>query len=302
MFIEGSAVEDKDGNIYYVSYYNEKYEELFVIPKYIKNKKEYLKIKYFKNKFLKKFSNIYTYSNFLKRKTFILPIENVKVYYNPIARLKQIINEPKDKIENTVKELVELLIEFSNEEIENFGIGGSILVNKYTEDSDIDLIYYGKESKKVYEILKELRERKIFLPIKEKYLRKLYFERDLRKLLSYDKFKKIEKEKLTEGFYKEFLYSIKFVNRNIKEVEEVKGKFEGEVKVIDCSNSYLFPSEYIVKDEKNEEIYKLISFRIRFVEILKENEKVIISGRLEKVNNEKQIVINEREGYIKFLD
>jgi hypothetical protein len=36
MLIEGSAVKDKFGNIYYVSYYNQKDDELYVIPKYLK--------------------------------------------------------------------------------------------------------------------------------------------------------------------------------------------------------------------------------------------------------------------------
>src|SRR5579875_705947 len=299
--LELTGIKDKFDNIFYVIYFNEKYNELFIIPKYIKINDTYIKIKDI-NEILK----IVDYpllkkSKFLKRDALIFPFEEIKLVYNPIAKLKRILKEPRDESEKRVKEFVELLAEESGESTASFGIGGSILLGLHRPDSDMDIAYYGKEPFKVYFALKKLREKKELDALPEEYMLKLYKEREAEEIMDYKTFELLEQRKLIEGKFKDKIYSIKFVNRKEYEPSLVLGDFETNVIIEDDSQNFLFPSIYQVKDISGKR-FDVISFKLRYAEMLKKGEHALIRGQLEKdKQGNMRVVIQSNKDYIKPL-
>jgi len=296
---ELSAIKDKFENIFYVIYYNKKYDELFVIPKYIFKNNSYKKIKN-----IDEILRVIDYplikkSKFLKREAIIFPIEEIRIIYNPLAKLKKILKEPRDEIEKRVKEFIELLIEVSVEDENNFGIGGSILLSLHNSESDMDLAYYGPNPLKVYLTLKKLRESKILDELTEQDTMKLYKERGLESLIDFKTFNYLEKRKIIEGRFKDRIYSIKFLNKEEYEPYKVLGTFEAEVQVKDDSKGFLFPSVYKVEDINGNE-YEVIVFKLRYTESMKKGERAIIRGQLEKgKKGESRIIIQSPSDFIK---
>ncbi|MEM2606995.1 MAG: hypothetical protein QW101_08105, partial [Ignisphaera sp.] len=67
----------------------------------------------------------------------------IKKHYRPEERLNEILNEPKDSLEQMAKELVTKLSEESGVSLKYFGITGSILLNIHNPSiSDIDIVVY----------------------------------------------------------------------------------------------------------------------------------------------------------------
>lgn len=296
---ELASVKDEKNIIYYVIYHNKKYNELFVIPKYLNNKKikdvnEIVKILDFQ---------IIKESKYLKRKAMILPLHKIKVYYNPIARLKKLIKEPRDETELRVKELVELLVEESGEELSNFGIGGSILIGLHGKNSDIDLAYYGEKNEKIYSALLKLREEKVLRPLDEEELIKLYKERKLEKIIEFNLFKNIEKRKIIEGKFKDKVYSIKPILRKDFEPYRVLGIRKYEFAIKDDSLSYTFPSIYKAERINKGDIYEIISYKLRYSEMLKKGERAYVKGMLEEDKTGRlRLILQSDEDYIKPIE
>ncbi len=296
---ELAAIKDEKGIIYYVIYYNKKYNELFVVPKYLNNKKiENI------NKIINKLDfPIIKESKYLKRKAILFPIYKIKVYYNPISKLKRIMEEPRDETELRVKELVEFLVEESKEELRNFGIGGSILIGIHNKDSDIDLAYYGENHERVYQALLKLREKNILRPLDEEDIIKLYNERKLENVIEFDLFKNIEKRKKIEGRFKDKIYSIKLILNKDFEPRKVLGIREYEFIIRDNSLSYTFPSVYKAERIDNTEIYEIVSYKFRYSEMLKNGEKVSVRGMLEEdKTGSVRLVLHSNEDYIKPIE
>jgi len=301
MFLEGGAIEDKNKNIFYIIFYNEKNDEIYVKPKYIYKNNKYYKITENKNlNLLQRYFNynIYNYSDYLKKYTYIFYIENINKYFNPIARLLQILENPLNVHEKAAKEIVLNIVKESGEKVQNFGISGSLLLNLQNERSDIDIFYYGNNYEQIYEALSKLFKKRKFLPIRGNILRNLYNERGFRNVINYEIFKKIEKLKRTEGIYaKKFLFSIKLVKRRYFEITERKDTIEDEVKTINAKEAYLWPARYIVKSLINNETYSIITYRQRYTEILKEGDIAKIKGEIE-ITNEGKIANVDEKGYI----
>jgi Uncharacterized protein conserved in archaea len=198
MFLEGSAIEDENKNIFYVIFYNDIDDEIYVKPKYLYKSSKYYKISenkspYLLQKYLK--YNIYKYSNYLKKYTYIFPIEHISKYYNPIAKCLQILDRPTNIYEKVARNIILEIIKESNEKAQNFGISGSILVNLQNEKSDIDIFYYGNNYKAIYDSLVRLFRKRKFSPFKGNLLKNLYIERNFRKIIDYKIFKKLKKIK-----------------------------------------------------------------------------------------------------------
>ena len=76
-----------------------------------------------------------------------VPKEAVAHYYLPEERLAEILRNPADPLEGTVKALVELLTTATEIPREAFGITGSILLKSHNPGfSDIDLLVYGRDN------------------------------------------------------------------------------------------------------------------------------------------------------------
>ncbi|NHJ49526.1 MAG: hypothetical protein FK733_17180 [Asgard group archaeon] len=91
----------------------------------------------------------YLYSSKVYGVNFLaVPIDRISKYYYPEERLKEILNEHEENLEDLeikVKKLAELLYDHLKIPFQNMGISGSILWKGQTEKSDIDFMIYGND-------------------------------------------------------------------------------------------------------------------------------------------------------------
>ncbi|MEM2577072.1 MAG: nucleotidyltransferase domain-containing protein, partial [Candidatus Bathyarchaeia archaeon] len=211
-----------------------------------------------------------------------VPINMVKKLYEPKEKVKELMTEKnKSKIEDEALNLIQILTKEANQEINRFGVTGSILINLFTKHSDLDVVVYGiKASKKVYEALKKLiQERKDFNSYSKNELYEIYLARGMEKTVNFKDFYENEKTKVLQGKFHEKNYFI----RCVKDWNEVK-EFYGDkiyypiglskikATVIDNEESILTPCKYEVSNVKilsgkKALIKEIVSFRGRFCEM-----------------------------------
>ena len=233
-----------------------------------------------------------------------VPKEKIKVHYQPEKRLQEILNEPKDPLEEMARELAIRIAEKSGVDLKCFGITGSILLKIHNlKYSDIDLIVYGKEnSYKVKETLLELfkdPKTPFTLPYGEILDR---WAQDIIKIHPLT----LEEAKILYGKYKwnRALYrGRQFSVHPVKLEDEVDEAWEDKIhkpigivkikaKVIDSSDSLFMPAVYIVDNVNMLEgptppkpIDKIVSYEGLYFDIANPGDEVIARGKLEFVED-----------------
>jgi len=253
----------------------------------------------------KTFSSYIVHDSVFDEKLCMVPIENVKRIYSPIARLGEIRKSRNlDELEEVAFECVGLLKENASIPWNKIGISGSILVKLHTSGSDIDPIIYGsKNCRRVYSALQELlkKDRSPFKRYTLKDLETLFDFRSKDTFMSFEDFVAVESRKILQGKFMGKDYFIRFV-KDWNEVDEKYGdvcyKNRGyariEAMVVDDSESIFTPCTYkidnvkIVEGPKLQPIEEISSFRGRFCEQAKNGETVIAQGKVEHVMNKKQ--------------
>jgi|GEM_PF-2929157 predicted nucleotidyltransferase len=231
----------------------------------------------------------------------LLKYNDIKQIFDPKITLRQLIE--KDSI---LKELVSLITMNDINILENLGITGSRLLGLNTPNSDIDLIFYGslELSKRIYHQLKKLRKRGVTKPVHGIQLKKLWKER-MDTPIDYTLFKFIEKRKIVQGMFMDYIYSIKLFDYTAWKQGNVIDVVTFEGVILDDSHSMLFPPSYLIRPLKNvnehikaDKPLKVISYRSRFWEVAPKGTVVRIHGILEKLDNDQIIVINHEHGII----
>jgi predicted nucleotidyltransferase len=231
--------------------------------------------------------------------------EDIKNIYNPREFFKKLLKDKNLSLyKKNSKNLCELFIDKGNLSESSIGITGSIMIGLNTEDSDIDIIIYGTEpSLKFQEKLAQLFKnsnncRKYNI---DEY--KAHYDwRVGGSDIPFEDFLKTEQRKQHQG---KFMNQDFFI-RYIKSPKDWKGKFFdyehknlGRIKlkaeIIDSMDSIFTPCSYIINPIKILEIStnlnnfnirdisEINSFRGRFCEQARENEKVLVEGKLERV-------------------
>ena len=229
-----------------------------------------------------------------------VPLERASTYYSPRRFLEALRARSRvgclDRVEEACLQLVELLSEASGVPERAFGVSGSTMLGMHREDSDLDLLVYGREEGlKVYEALGELMAegRASLKPYSGGMLRKLWLSRLEDTQLSFEAFSKLEAGRRLEGIFHGREYFIRLLNPPSEAYGEVRFKPKGwiqvEATIADSSQSIFTPCIYRLEDvkplrgEAPGEIVEAYSLRGRFCEAAKEGEKVLISGKLEEV-------------------
>jgi predicted nucleotidyltransferase len=168
-------------------------------------------------------------------------------------------------------------------------VSGSFLIGLETDNSDVDLIVYGKnEGKKVYDSLSKLREEIDWIsPYNEKTIEDILNSRWKASEIDLKKISPIEENKILHGKLNEVDYFIRLIN--LDEALEIKSipikKIITRVKVIDSSESIFTPCRYYVESTQSGNKYdisELLSYRGKFTEQI--NEGIVeVKGTLEKV-------------------
>jgi predicted nucleotidyltransferase len=232
--------------------------------------------------------------------------EDIAKIYTP----KRFYNKLKDKnklsnIEKYSKDLCDLFINEGNLSECSIGITGSTMIGLNTDDSDIDVIIYGtKNSLKFQENLLKLfkKPNKLRMYNIDEY-KSHYNWRVCGSGILFEDFLRIEKRKQHQGKFGKYDFYIRY----IKSPKDWKGNFYdykykdyGRIKIkaniINSEDAIFTPCSYKIDPIKLIEldnvsnqinlkkINEINSFRGRFCEQAKKGEKILVEGKLEKVN------------------
>ena len=233
-----------------------------------------------------------------------IPLENVKRYYQPTKRLKELRNSQSlDVLEADALEFIETLKDSANVPWDGLGISGSLLVKLHTPSSDIDPVVYGSGNcRKVYEALKSLTRDKIsrVKVYSLEGLQKLFEFRVKDTQTSFEDFVRTELRKILQGKFKDRDYFIRFV-KDWHEIEAEYGtihyknvgyaKIKAEIE--DDLEAIFTPCNYKIRNVRVLEgpsfpIEEIASFRGRFCEQARKGETVVAQGKVERVTDFRQ--------------
>ncbi|MHA1740252.1 MAG: hypothetical protein ACTSXA_14485 [Candidatus Heimdallarchaeota archaeon] len=230
--------------------------------------------------------------------------DSISKIHDPTKKLAEIIaKKEKDSLETLTSDFAEYLLEKSSIEQKYLGISGSILVNLHTKYSDLDFIIYGRENGlKIYKAMSILFDSEPkFRRYNRDNLDELWVNRGQTKQINLASFVIAEKNKLLQGKFE----GIDFYIRLVPYPDEVQepyqetqiepfGLIEIEATIASDELSIFSPATYQLKDvtilQSTKQIDKpperIFSVRGRYCEIAKNDERVKVKGKLEKVSIE----------------
>ncbi len=231
-----------------------------------------------------------------------VPIAEIAEHYQPNKKLQELrASKNLGSLEKKALQLAEDLKNQADIPWSAIGISGSILAGLYTTKSDIDPLVYGVENcRKAYAALQVLLKDKKshFKPYTKKELQDLFEFRSKDTKMSFEDFEKVENRKAFQGKYMETDYFVRFVkewDENAEQYGDILYKNSGYVKILatisDKSDSLFTPCTYKIDNVKVLEgpelspIKEVVSFRGRFCEHAKNNEKIEAQGKIELVKN-----------------
>ncbi|MEM3443063.1 MAG: hypothetical protein QXM86_04320 [Candidatus Bathyarchaeia archaeon] len=234
-----------------------------------------------------------------------VPWEDIKHHYKPANRLENLRKNSKlDALESDALNFLKILKKSANISWNKLGISGSILTRLHEQTSDIDPVVYGdKNCRKVYETLKTLMQdqKSEVKQYSTEELKKLYAFRHKDTKISLNAFLRTENRKVLQGTFKGHDYFLRLI-KDWSETKETYGsicyknvgyaKIKAEVE--DDSEAIFTPCSYKIKETevlggtRDFQIEEIVSFRGRFCEQARKDEKIIARGKIEKVTNKNQ--------------
>jgi predicted nucleotidyltransferase len=312
---EGDILTDLNGIIFDVKGLVHPPAKVIAFPRFIPNSRGnrvYENLKYGKVypllerfQFLEqKYPHYIVYDPIFDEKLCEVPLENVKRYYKPINRLRELWRGEKlDKLEKNALEFMTLLKSYANVPWNTMGISGSLLVKLHTLKSDVDpIVYESRNCRRVYHALESLMHetRSHVKAYSTQELHELFKFRVRDTKVPFKDFVKTESRKVLQGKFKNRDYFIRFV-KNWNEIDEKYGEIRyknvgySKIKatIEDDSEGIFTPCSYRIKNVEILEgvgfpIEEIVSFRGRFCEQARKGEVVIAQGKVEKVTDNRQ--------------
>jgi hypothetical protein len=231
----------------------------------------------------------------------MIPQGYVRKYYLPEQRLKEILETPRDPLEEEVCAFVSEVVARTGIKEEDFGITGSVLLGIHNpEFSDIDLLVYSLENAlKVRTALREGRSAKI-RPVTGKALEEWCTSVVKHFPLSYEEAGYLAGRRWNYGFFEDRYFSIHPTRKDdeIKEnygdrIYREKGVARIRAIVSDASESLFTPAVYRVEDvevlegdeEVRHQLREIVSYEGLYRDVVDSGEEVDARGKLESVNN-----------------
>ncbi len=232
-----------------------------------------------------------------------VPVNDVAHHYKPQQKTRHLLgNTHLDAVETQTLEFIKLLNEVAHTSLEHFGVSGSVLVGLHSNQSDIDLVVYGREnSVAVRAALKKLhQEEEEVTAYGREGLRSRYSERQRSTPVSFNDYIFHEARKTFQGFFG----GREFFIRYVKEWREVTERYGDTVyrnagyatvkgRVIDASESLFTPCTYALADVEvmageRALVTEVSSFRGRFCDQAARGEWIVAQGKLERVTTQGQ--------------
>ena len=244
------------------------------------------------------------YDEVLGTKMIEVPVKAIAMHYKPEQRLREMLREQRDELEEITVELVDVIAENTSVPKSEFGVTGSILLSIHNPRvSDIDLIVYGLEnSVRVREFLRsDSRIDAGVHRLEGDVLRKYALEATKAYPLSLDEALKLYSRDLwNRGVFKGKFFSIHPVLRSWEAPEKYGdrvyrglGVVEAECRVCDAKYAMFMPSVYVVDEYRiintdykgGIELREVASYESVYADIACEGEWIRVRGKLELVKD-----------------
>jgi predicted nucleotidyltransferase len=241
----------------------------------------------------KRFREYLWFSEVLGRVVQAVPYDKVDSVLSPVQFLATLREKGEEisNLESVALDLVETLVRNTRVGWKDLGLTGSLLARTFGERSDIDLVVYGEAvCRRFYH---DIEECFTSVPDMEKYS-----GQNLDSLVSFrwdglakhwGILRKLEKRKRLQGLYKGTDFFVRLVKLPMDleysfgdRLFKHMGECHLETSVIDARNSLFTPCSYTV-DNNPEEVDAVASYRGRFTEHVRRDDRVTVCGRLEEV-------------------
>lgn len=237
-----------------------------------------------------------------------IPLESIQHVHRPNQAVVDLLHLTlPDNIQKDAVYIIKLLLDAGIKQ-ETLGITGSILLGTHNQQSDIDMVIYGREQFfKVRDLVKQSLNTGELGTLNEAMWQDAYQRRDC--ALSFDEYKKHELRK-----YNKFIsgstkvdvsmipetYERVYENGPYKKIERTRIVAE----VIEDTYAYDFPSRYFIEHEKFNEV---VSYTATYTGQAVNGEKIEVAGYVEQGRDGKNrlLVGTNREAageYIRVID
>lgn len=325
--IEGFFFKLKNNDIFYVKGVVHPPNRLVSYPKYISNENgdridkygnRYRKIQTLRDEYeyiTSRYGAYIRYDEFFCRDIVAVPLNEIAHLFDPIAKVHELLSS--EPVEPVLRDAVDMVLDIVNStNVKEIGISGSILIDLYKNDSDIDVVVYGVSSGlKVYSYLKEVVGKDPrYRRYKGDNILQLYMRRSLETPIPLHQLIYQESRRVLEGYFNGREYFIRLVKLPHEEpiygsYRCVKlGKATMKLKVIDAGEAIFTPCRYKVEvvkhlDGVRAEVNEVYTLRGRFAEIAHEGEEIIVHGtveRIEKINGDvyHRLYLGDEKDYI----
>ncbi len=224
-----------------------------------------------------------------------VPTKRISRMYSPNERLREIVEIPTSKLEESIAKFASALSSESGVPLSSLGVSGSVLTGLAGPSSDIDIVVYGLEAgHKVYSALSKLREEGGWIrPYNCESVMGVVSNRWGDTGFDLAVFVQSEARKVLHGQVGDRDYFVRLVPSPLEiETEVVSRLLRRTVlraTVVDSERSIYTPCTYIVEDcsvqgeGQRPEVTQLVSYRGKFTEQAREGEVVVARGTLEEV-------------------
>jgi len=212
-----------------------------------------------------------------------IPLESISQVYRPDQTVVRLLNmsEPDNKQTDAIK-ILKLLLDGGIKE-ENIGITGSLMLDTHNEQSDIDIVIYGRELfYKVRQTIKDYLGLGLLEPLDDSLWEDAYQRRACE--LSFENYCSHEKRKFNKcvsGTSKVDISMIPEAYERYQENGPFKKQGQDTITATVTNDTYAFdfPARYFI-DHKS--INEVVSYTATYIGQVQKGEKIEASGYIEQ--------------------
>lgn len=232
------------------------------------------------------------YSEYADIKLHGIPLDSIDHIYRPSQAIVDLMNlSSPDNIQKDAIKIIQLLIDAGIKK-EILGITGSILLNMQNEQSDIDMIVYGREPFfKVRELLQQFLKTGELKSLDESMWQDAYQRRDCS--ISFDEYKKHELRKYNKFISGSTKVDVSMIPENYERVNE-NGPYKKiertnvVAEVLDDTYVFDFPARYLIEHESYNEV---VSYTATYTGQAVKGEKIVVAGYVEEGRDKKRRIL-----------
>lgn len=222
-----------------------------------------------------------------------IPLESIGKVYRPDQAVENLLNlNSPDLIQQDAIYIINLLLE-SGVKQETIGVTGSLMLNTQNDQSDIDMVVYGRENFfKTRKIIQNKIESRALDSLNDSNWQEAYKRRDC--ALSFEEYKMHESRKYNKCISGSTKVDISMIPENYERFQEAGpyikiGKNKIVTTVIDDTYTYDFPARFLVNDG---EINEVVSYTATYTGQAIVGERIEAAGYIEQgIDGENRLLI-----------